>query len=124
MLIRTENLVKSYCTGAVELRAVDGVSLEIDQGEYVALMGPSGSGKSTLMHVLGCLDTPTSGRYWFDGREVSRLSDEELAHLRNREIGFVFQSFNLLGRLSALANVQLPMVYAGIKPKERRARAE
>lgn len=124
MLIRTENLVKSYCTGAVELRAVDGVSLEIDQGEYVALMGPSGSGKSTLMHVLGCLDTPTSGRYWFDGREVSRLSDEELAHLRNREIGFVFQSFNLLGRLSALANVQLPMVYAGIKPKERRTRAE
>ncbi len=123
MLIRTEALVKSYCTGAVELRAVDGVSLEIEQGEYVALMGPSGSGKSTLMHVLGCLDTPTSGRYWFDGREVSKLSDEELAHLRNREIGFVFQSFNLLGRLSALANVQLPMVYAGIKPRERRERA-
>ncbi len=123
MLIRTEALVKSYRTGTVELRAVDDVSLGIDQGEYVALMGPSGSGKSTLMHLLGCLDMPTSGRYWFDGQDVTALIDEELARLRNREIGFVFQSFNLLGRLSAQANVQMPMVYGRVKPKERQERA-
>jgi putative ABC transport system ATP-binding protein len=123
LLIRTEALVKSYRTGTVELRAVDDVSLGIDQGEYVALMGPSGSGKSTLMHLLGCLDMPTSGRYWFDGQDVTALIDEELARLRNREIGFVFQSFNLLGRLSAQANVQMPMVYGRVKPKERQERA-
>lgn len=124
MLIRTENLARVYRAGAVEVRALDGVDLEVETGEYVALMGASGSGKSTLMHLLGCLDTPTSGRYWFNGSDVSSLADEELARLRNREIGFVFQSFNLLARLSAIANVQLPMVYAGVGPKERRTRAE
>jgi len=123
MLIRTDNIAKSYSTGAVEVLALNGVSLEIAKGEYVALMGPSGSGKSTLMHLLGCLDTPTSGRYWFNDRDISTLDDIELAHLRNREIGFVFQSFNLLPRLSAQANVQLPMLYAGVPARERRERA-
>jgi len=123
LLIRTEQLSKAYRTGAVELLAVNEVSVEIDQGEYVALMGPSGSGKSTLMHLFGCLDTPSSGRYLFDSRDTSTLNDEELAHLRNREIGFVFQSFNLLARLTAQANVQLPMVYARVSPPDRRARA-
>jgi putative ABC transport system ATP-binding protein len=123
MLIRTDNITKTYVTGAVEVPALAGVTLEIDQGEYVALMGPSGSGKSTLMHLLGCLDTPTSGRYWFNGKDISTLDDIELAHLRNREIGFVFQSFNLLPRLSAQANVQLPMLYAGMPVHERQARA-
>lgn len=123
VLIRTENLTKSYFTGKVEVRALAGVTLTVNTGEYVALMGASGSGKSTLMHLLGCLDTPTAGRYWFDGRDVTTLNDEELARLRNREIGFVFQSFNLLPRLTAEANVQLPMVYAGITPRQRAARA-
>jgi putative ABC transport system ATP-binding protein len=123
MLIRTDNITKTYVTGAVEVPALAGVTLEIDQGEYVALMGPSGSGKSTLMHLLGCLDTPTSGRYWFNGKDISTLDDIELAHLRNLEIGFVFQSFNLLPRLSAQANVQLPMLYAGVPVHERQARA-
>jgi len=123
MLIRTENITKTYLTGAVEVPALAGVTLEIDKSEYVALMGPSGSGKSTLMHLLGCLDTPTSGRYWFNGRDISTLDDIELAHLRNREIGFVFQSFNLLPRLSAQANVQLPMLYAGLPVRERQVRA-
>ena len=122
-LIKTEQLVKSYFAGTIEVRALDGVTLEIATGEYVALMGASGSGKSTLMHLLGCLDTPTSGKYWFDGRDVTTLDDVELARLRNREIGFVFQSFNLLARLSAQANVQLPMVYAGTPLKVRTARA-
>jgi putative ABC transport system ATP-binding protein len=122
-LIRTDQLTKSYCAGSVEVHALAGVTLEIAAGEYVALMGASGSGKSTLMHVLGCLDTPTSGKYWFDGRDVTALNDVELARLRNRQIGFVFQSFNLLARLSAQANVQLPMVYAGTPLKERTARA-
>lgn len=123
VLIRTENLTKSYFTGKVEVRALAGVTLTVNTGEYVALMGASGSGKSTLMHLLGCLDTPTAGRYLFDGRDVTTLNDEELARLRNREIGFVFQSFNLLPRLTAEANVQLPMVYAGIAPRQRAARA-
>jgi putative ABC transport system ATP-binding protein len=123
MLIRTENIAKSYSTGAVEVIALDGVTLQIEKGEYVALMGPSGSGKSTLMHLLGCLDTPTSGRYWFNDRDISTCDDTELAHLRNREIGFVFQSFNLLPRLSAQANVQLPMLYAGVPIHERSVRA-
>ena len=123
MLIRTDDIRKTYLTGTVEVPALDGVTLEIDKGEYVALMGPSGSGKSTLMHVLGCLDTPTSGHYWFNDRDISTLDDIELAHLRNREIGFVFQSFNLLPRLSAQANVQLPMLYAGVPVRERKQRA-
>jgi len=123
MLIRTEDLGKSYGTGSIEVHALSNVTLQIEKGEYVALMGPSGSGKSTLMHLLGCLDTPTSGRYLFNDRDISTLDDTELAHLRNREIGFVFQSFNLLPRLSAQANVQLPMVYAGVPIRERAARA-
>ncbi|MCX6843041.1 MAG: ABC transporter ATP-binding protein [candidate division WOR-3 bacterium] len=123
MLIRTEDLAKSYGTGAIEVHALSGVTLQIEKGEYVALMGPSGSGKSTLMHLLGCLDTPTSGRYLFNDRDISTLDDTELAHLRNKEIGFVFQSFNLLPRLSAQANVQLPMVYAGVPIRERSTRA-
>jgi putative ABC transport system ATP-binding protein len=123
MLIRTEELGKSYGTGAIEVHALSGVTLQIEKGEYVALMGPSGSGKSTLMHLLGCLDTPTSGRYLFNDRDISTLDDNELARLRNREIGFVFQSFNLLPRLSAQANIQLPMLYAGVPIRERTARA-
>jgi putative ABC transport system ATP-binding protein len=123
MLIRTEELAKSYGAGAIEVHALSGVTLQIEKGEYVALMGPSGSGKSTLMHLLGCLDTPTSGRYLFNDRDISTLDDTELAHLRNREIGFVFQSFNLLPRLSAQANIQLPMLYAGVPIRERTARA-
>ena len=123
MLIRTDNITKSYTTGTVEVLALDGVTLQIEKGEYVALMGPSGSGKSTLMHLLGCLDSPTSGRYWFNDRDISTLDDIELAHLRNREIGFVFQSFNLLPRLSAQSNVQLPMLYAGVSVRERKQRA-
>jgi len=123
MLIRTENITKSYGTGAIEVHALNGVSMDIAEGEYVALMGPSGSGKSTLMHLLGCLDTPTSGQYWFNDRDISTLDDIELAHLRNREIGFVFQTFNLLPRLSAQANVQLPMLYAGVPVRERKERA-
>ncbi len=123
MLIQTESLTKVYSLGKVSIRALAGISLTIAQGEYVALMGPSGSGKSTLMHILGCLDRPTSGRYFFNGKEVSSLNDTELARLRNREFGFVFQNFNLLPRLSALANVQLPMLYAGVGRKERTARA-
>jgi len=122
-LIRTEEITKTYCTGKVEVHALCGVSLEIGRGEYVALMGPSGSGKSTLMHLLGCLDTPTSGEYWLSGQQVSTLDDVELAGLRKREIGFVFQSFNLLPRLSARANVQMPMIYARVKHRERDRRA-
>jgi putative ABC transport system ATP-binding protein len=122
-LIRTENITKTYRLGAVDVQALRGVTIEIEQGEYVALMGPSGSGKSTLMHLLGCLDTPSEGRYWLAGKDVTTLDDIELARLRNKEIGFVFQSFNLLPRLSAASNVQLPMAYAGVRPHERAQRA-
>jgi putative ABC transport system ATP-binding protein len=118
-MIQVSHVSKIYNTGEVETVALDDVSFKIKKGEFVAIMGPSGSGKSTLMHILGALDTPTSGSYVLDGEEVAKLSDDELADIRNRKIGFVFQAFNLLPRTSALKNVMLPMMYAGI-PKEKR----
>ena len=122
-VIRTVDLRKVYDTGAAEVRAMDGVNLVIRTNEYAAIMGPSGSGKSTLMNLLGCLDTPTSGQYFLRGQEVSRLSEDELAEIRNREIGFVFQTFHLLPRSTALRNVELPLVYSGMRSAERRERA-
>ena len=112
-MIEIQGITKVYQLGDVEVRALDGVSLEVEAGEWVAIMGPSGSGKSTLMNIIGCLDQPTSGSYRLDGLEVARMNDEQLADVRNRKIGFVFQSFNLLSRTTALANVELPLVYAG-----------
>ncbi len=122
--IRAEALTKTYPMGAEIVHALCGVDLEIASGQYVAIMGPSGSGKSTLMNVIGCLDTPTSGNYWLAGRLVSNLSEDELAGVRNREIGFVFQTFNLLPRATALHNVELPMIYGGTPAAERLERAE
>jgi putative ABC transport system ATP-binding protein len=122
-MIRTENLTKTYQMGSTEVHALQGVSIEISGNEYVAIMGPSGSGKSTLMNLIGCLDTPTSGRYWLNGKLVSELDDDELARIRNKEIGFVFQTFNLLPRATALHNVELPLVYSGVPSKERTERA-
>jgi putative ABC transport system ATP-binding protein len=121
--IRTEDLGRRYRMGEAEIHALRGVGLVVQRGEYVAIMGPSGCGKSTLMNLLGCLDTPDEGRYWLGGRLVSELSDLELARVRNREIGFVFQTFALLPRQSALANVEMPLVYAGARAADRRRRA-
>jgi len=122
-VIRIRDLTRDYEMGTETVRALRGVSLDIHPNEYVAIMGPSGSGKSTLMNLIGCLDTPTAGEYWLNGQEVSRLTDDELARVRNREIGFVFQTFNLLPRATALHNVELPLVYAGVCARERRERA-
>ena len=122
-IIRIRDLAREYRMGSELILALRGVTLEIHRNEYVAIMGPSGSGKSTMMNVLGCLDTPTGGEYWLNGEEVSRLSDDALARVRNREIGFVFQTFNLLPRATALHNVELPLVYAGVRARERRDRA-
>jgi putative ABC transport system ATP-binding protein len=123
-LIETRNLWKTYVMGSEEIHALRGVSIEIERGEYVAIMGPSGSGKSTLMNLIGCLDTPSQGTYLLNGKEVSLMNDNELARIRNEEIGFVFQTFNLLPRATALHNVELPLVYAGVPSRERQERAK
>ena len=123
-IIRLTGITREYTMGTERVLALRGVDLEIRRNEYVAIMGPSGSGKSTMMNVLGCLDTPSGGEYWLNGHEVSRMVDDDLARVRNREIGFVFQTFNLLPRASALANVELPLVYAGASSRDRRRRAE
>ena len=123
MLIEIKNLVKNYAIGDMEIPALQQINLQIDKNEYVAIMGPSGSGKSTLMNILGCLDTPSSGHYFFNKTDVSSLDDDALSVMRNKEIGFIFQNFNLLPRLNALQNVELPLVYSGISTQERKERA-
>ena len=124
VIIRTWDLMKTYVMGDQTIHAVSGVDIEIKRGEYVAIMGPSGSGKSTLMNLIGCLDTPTSGLYYLNGSLVSDMDDDQLAHIRNKEIGFVFQTFNLLARATALHNVELPLIYAGVSAKDRMERAK
>jgi putative ABC transport system ATP-binding protein len=123
-LIETVDLWKTYVMGSEEIHALRGVSISIDRGEYVAIMGPSGSGKSTLMNLIGCLDTPSKGSYLLNQKQVSQMNDNELARIRNEEIGFVFQTFNLLPRATALHNVELPLVYAGVAGKDRQERAK
>jgi putative ABC transport system ATP-binding protein len=123
IVIRTYDLWKTYIMGDQEIHAVSGVDIEIKRGEYVAIMGPSGSGKSTLMNLIGCLDTPSSGEYYINGRLVSAMNDDELARIRNKEIGFVFQTFNLLPRATSLHNVELPLIYAGMSSEQRLERA-
>jgi putative ABC transport system ATP-binding protein len=123
ILIRTEELVKTYQMGSEQVHALRGVTFEIHRGEYVAIMGPSGSGKSTMMNLIGCLDTPSSGKYFLNSRLVSEMNDDELAYVRNKEIGFVFQTFNLLARATALHNVELPLIYNGTPAHERKERA-
>jgi len=122
-LITTNDLWKTYVMGSEEIHALRGLSINIDKGEYCAIMGPSGSGKSTLMNLIGCLDTPSKGSYLLNGKEVAEMNDDELARIRNEEIGFVFQTFNLLPRATALHNVELPLVYAGVSGKDRQERA-
>lgn len=124
VMIRTSNIWKTYVMGDEEIHALRGVSFEIKRGEYVAIIGPSGSGKSTLMNMIGCLDTPTQGEYWLNGKLVSQMDDDELAHIRNKEIGFVFQTFNLLPRATALHNVELPLIYNGTPSAERLEKAK
>jgi len=123
IVILTHHLTREYDMGSEVVRALRGVDIQIRRNEFVAVMGPSGSGKSTLMNLIGCLDTPSGGEYWLNGQKVSDLSDDDLAHIRNKEIGFVFQTFNLLPRADALHNVELPLIYAGLDTKTRRARA-
>src|SRR5471030_323042 len=123
-MIEVKNIKKTYKTGDIEFEALKGVSFTIKDGEFVAIMGPSGSGKSTLMHILGALDNPTSGKYFLDGKDVSTMTDDELADIRKDKIGFVFQSFNLLPRTTVLRNVMLPLIYDGIDEKEREMRAK
>jgi putative ABC transport system ATP-binding protein len=120
MLIEIKQLTKNYVMGAIEVPALNGINLKIDKNEYVAIMGPSGSGKSTLMNILGCLDTPTNGQYLFKNIDVSHLNDDELSSMRNKEIGFIFQTFNLLPRMSALHNVELPLMYSGVEKNLRK----
>src|SRR4026208_2419457 len=122
-IIETRDLWKTYVMGSEEIHALRGVNIEIDKGEYVAIMGPSGSGKSTLMNLIGCLDTATKGSYLLNGKQVSQMNDNELARIRNEEIGFVFQTFNLLPRATALHNVELPLIYAGVPAKARQEQA-
>jgi putative ABC transport system ATP-binding protein len=123
VLIRLESVTRTYRMGRIDVHALRGVDLEVERGEYLAVTGPSGSGKSTLMHILGCLDSPTRGRFEFDGRDVSGLGDRQLSRLRNASIGFVFQTFNLLARATALRNVEMPLIYAGLRRARRHALA-